>query len=69
MIAGHSIADVIGAVMDAGLVLDRFEEYQHLDWQLLSSMERTDDDTWVLPRSVRDNVPMQFSALAHKPAV
>lgn len=65
----HSIADIIGAVMDAGLVLDRFEEYHHLDWPFLSFMERTEDDTWVLPEAVRDNVPMQFSVLAHKPAV
>ena len=64
----HSIADVITALINAGLVLEQFEEYQHLDWQFLSFMEKTDDDTWVLPQDVRDNVPMQFSILASKPA-
>ncbi len=64
----HSIADVITALMDAGLTLERFEEYQHLDWQFLSSMTQTEEGTWVLPEEVRDNVPMQFSILASKPA-
>ena len=64
----HSIADVINALMDAGLVLDRFDEYQHIDWQFLSCMQRTEDETWVLPKAVRDNVPLQFSVLARKPS-
>ena len=64
----HSVADVINALMDAGLTLERVEEYQHLDWQFLPFMEETNEGTWVLPESVRDNVPMQFSVLAQKPA-
>lgn len=63
----HPIADVINALMDAGLVLDRFEEYQHLDWQFLPFMEKTSDESWVLPEAIRDTVPLQFSVLAHKP--
>ena len=63
----HSIADVINALLDAGLVIDRVEEYKHLDWQFLSIMEKAKNDTWVLPESLRDNLPLQFTVLAHKP--
>lgn len=64
----HSIADVITALTDAGLTFERLEEYQHLDWQFLSCMEKTAQDTWILPEAVRRNVAMQFSVLASKPA-
>ncbi len=63
----HSMADVINSLMEAGLTLVRVDEYQHLDWQFLSFMEKRDDESWVLPEAVRDNVPMQFSVLASKP--
>lgn len=63
----HSIADVITALMDAGLTLERVEEYKHLDWQFLPFMEKQEDETWVLPEAIRDNVPMQFSILSKKP--
>lgn len=62
----HSIGDVINALIGAGLTIQRVEEYQHLDWQFLPFMEQIDDETWVLPEAVRDNVPMQFSVLAEK---
>lgn len=64
----HSIADVINALLDAGLVLERFAEYQHLDWQFFTFMEQIEDEVWALPENVRDNVPTQFSILASKPA-
>lgn len=66
----HSLADVINALIGAGLVIDRVEEHRHLDWQFMKSMERMGDpdhDTWVLPADRRDVVPMQFSIKAHKP--
>ena len=53
--------------MDAGLTLERIEEYKHLDWQFLPFMEKQEDETWVLPEAIRDNVPMQFSILSKKP--
>ena len=64
----HSIADVITALTHAGLTFERLDEYQHLDWQFLPCMKKTADDTWVLPEEVRQNVAMQFSVLASKPA-
>jgi SAM-dependent methyltransferase len=62
----HPISEIIGSLLDAGLVLDRFDEYQHLDWPALPSMTSV-GQRWYLPESLRSRVPTQFSVLAHKP--
>jgi|GEM_PF-6057821 len=35
----HSIASVVMALIDAGLVIDELREIRHLDWQAFPSME------------------------------
>ncbi len=62
----HSLGSVVTALIKAGLVIDRLDEHQHLDWQLLGSMER-DGERYVLPPTQRDVAPLQFSIHAHKP--
>lgn len=62
----HTIADVINALIGAGLRIERVEELQHLDWEFLSFMEKN-NDAYVLPESHRNKMPMQFSIRATKP--
>ena len=62
----HSIAEVVTALLDAGLVIDHLREYQHLDWRFFPWMEQ-DGERFVLPEDRRTHLPLQFSVLAHKP--
>lgn len=63
----HTIADVINALIGAGLQIERVEELQHLDWEFLPFMEKKKNDAYVLPESHRNKMPMQFSIQATKP--
>jgi SAM-dependent methyltransferase len=62
----HTLADVINALIGAGLRIDRVEELQHLDWEFMPWME-SDGETYVLPESHRNKMPLQFSIRATKP--
>lgn len=62
----HSIAEVVMALLDAGLVLDELRELTHLDWPYFSFME-AEGERWYLPADRRLQVPLQFSIRAHKP--
>ena len=62
----HTLADVMNSLLAAGLRIDRVEELQHLDWEFLSWMEKK-DETYVLPESHRNKMPMQFSMRATRP--
>ncbi|MEO0493269.1 MAG: class I SAM-dependent methyltransferase [Actinomycetota bacterium] len=63
----HSIAEVVMALIDAGLVLDELRELTHLDWQFFPFME-AEGERWYLPEERRLHLPLQFSIRAHKPA-
>ena len=62
----HTLADVVNALIGAGLRIDRVEELQHLDWEFMPWME-SDGETYVLPESHRNKMPLQFSIRATKP--
>lgn len=62
----HGIADVLNALIGAGLRIERVEELQHLDWEFLPWFEEK-DGVYVLPESQRNKMPMQFSIRAVKP--
>lgn len=62
----HSIAEVVTALIDAGLVIDRLDEHTHLDWRFFPWMEQ-EGERFVLPDDRRLLVPLQYSVLAHKP--
>lgn len=63
----HPLSDIVNALIGAGLVIERLEEHDHLDWQFLSHME-SDGERWVLPEAQRRLVPLQFTIHARKPA-
>lgn len=65
----HGIGSIIQALLDAGLVLDRFEEHKALAWPFLPWMEPVAErDGWVqFPEPLRQSVPLMFTIQANKP--
>lgn len=65
----HNMGSIIQALIDAGLVIDRFDEHQELAWELLPWMEPVADrDDWVrFPEPLDRSIPLQFTIQAHKP--
>jgi len=65
----HTMAEVIGAIARAGLVIESFEEYPYLSWRFFPWMERRDDRWWQLPEHPglplgRGSLPLMFSLRA-----
>lgn len=59
----HGMGETIQALIDAGLRIDRVEEYDSLEWQALSQMVEGDDGLWRLPER-RKRLPLMWSVLA-----
>lgn len=64
----HSLAEIVMALIGAGLVIDELRELTHLDWPYFSWMTTEDGERYELPADRRASVPLQFSIRAHKPA-
>jgi len=65
----HTVADVVGAIARAGLVIESFEEYPYLSWRFFPWMEQRDDGWWQLPQHAglplgRGSLPLMFSLRA-----
>ena len=60
----HSLAEIIGSLLAAGLVLERFDEGQTLPWRFSSAMVETDGG-WVWPTA--DRIPCTFTIVARRP--
>jgi SAM-dependent methyltransferase len=68
----HTLADVIGALLRAGLRIESFAEYPFLSWRFFPWMERGADGWWRLPddprlTAGRDSLPLMFSLRARGP--
>jgi len=61
----HSLADVIGSLLCAGLTIRDFQEHKTLPWLMVPWMEQ-DGDSYVLPAPLRDLCPLTFSLVATK---
>lgn len=61
----HSLSEVIGSLLAAGLVIEHFDEGQVLPWKAYDVMVETDDG-WVFPTP--DRVPCTFTVVARRPA-
>ena len=63
----HGLGEIVTALIDAGLRIDRLEEQAFLEWAVdfLEHDEAT--DRWVLPKGPGE-LPLMFSILASKPA-
>lgn len=66
----HGIAEVVQAVLDAGLTLTGLEEHRVLPWRFLDWFEPVPgtDDWTQMPEQLRDVVPMSYTLQALKPA-
>lgn len=62
-----SVSEIITALLDAGLVLEHFREYDHLGGiHPFKGMIREEDRRWVLPPQV-PSIPLMYSVAGHKP--
>jgi SAM-dependent methyltransferase len=64
----HNLGAIVQALIDAGLIIDRFDEHRELAWPFLPWMEPVPDrDGWYrLPESLRHSIPLMFTIQAHK---
>lgn len=63
----HSVGQIIGAVLDAGLVLDSFEETEFSAWPRWPELMERVEDGYRL-REGADRLPLQSVLTAHRPA-
>jgi 2-polyprenyl-3-methyl-5-hydroxy-6-metoxy-1,4-benzoquinol methylase len=61
----HSLAEIVTAVLGAGLEIVAFDEGDTLPWQY-SPMMLAEGDDWVWPGDARDRVPCTFTLVARR---
>lgn len=64
----HNPGAVIQALIDAGLVIDRFDEHRELAWPFLPWMEPVSDrEGWYrFPEPLRNSIPLMYTVQAHR---
>ncbi|HEY7492196.1 MAG TPA: hypothetical protein VIH59_13945 [Candidatus Tectomicrobia bacterium] len=62
----HSLGEIVGALLGAGLRLVTFAEYPYMAWAFFPWMERRDDGYWQLPPGTAE-LPLMFSLTATRP--
>ena len=68
----HTVSDIIGSLVRAGLRVESFEEYPFLGWKFFPWMEQGADGWWRLPGDGRlatgvGSLPLMFSLRAAQP--
>ena len=61
----HSLPDIVNALVEAGMRIDRMDEHQGAHWEIFPSAVR-EGDLWYLPEPLRSQVPVLFSINATK---
>jgi SAM-dependent methyltransferase len=62
----HSLSDIVGALLRAGLRLETFEEYPYVGWAMFPWMEERPDGMWQFPEGTV-SLPVMFSLTASRP--
>jgi SAM-dependent methyltransferase len=62
----HSLAEIIGSLLTAGLVLERFDEGKSLPW-CFSELTAPVNGSWEFGPEWRDKIPCTFTIAARKP--
>jgi SAM-dependent methyltransferase len=62
----HTIAEVVNALIGAGLVIDEVREYAHVVWRAFPFLVETSHQRFVMPPD-RPQIPLMFSVRAHAP--
>ncbi len=60
----HDLAEILSAILHAGLRIETFDEHEQMPWKALPNMNPTSDG-WVLPASA-ERIPLMFSLVASK---
>ncbi len=65
----HGVGEVVGALLDRGLVLEHLEEHRSVPWRPWESFEPSEEHPgeWVLPAEQRDLVPLTYTLVARRP--
>lgn len=61
----HTVEDIVGSLLDAGLRITALREYDRLAWAWFPWMERDDDGLWRMPEGTAD-LPLMLSVTATK---
>ena len=64
----HGLAELVTALIDAGLRIESLVEHPYLEWAADFLVERPGTGRWYLPDSVEGELPLMFSLKATKPA-
>lgn len=64
----HNLGAIVQALIDAGLIIDRFDEHRELAWPFLPWMEPspTRPGWYRMPEPLRHSIPLMFTIQAHK---
>jgi SAM-dependent methyltransferase len=62
----HGLGEIVTALIDAGLRIERLREYPYCEWKLDFLVEGP-DGRWVMPADVAGEMPLFFSIKASKP--
>jgi SAM-dependent methyltransferase len=62
----HTFTEIIGSLLDSGLVVRALEEYPAIGWKALEFMVQDDEGLWVMPPDSGD-IPLMFSLSVSKP--
>lgn len=62
----HTVSEIIGSLLRAGLRIEQFSEYPVVAWKALEFMEQDDDGLWRMPPGAGD-IPLSFSLSASRP--
>lgn len=60
----HPISEILGVLLERGLVIEHFDEHPECVWQALPGLPQDDDGYYRLPEPLRDRVPLLFSLKA-----
>jgi hypothetical protein len=63
----HGLGEIVTALIEAGLVVERLVEHPFLDWKVDFLVDDR-NDRWVLPPDAGGELPLMFSLVARKPA-
>ncbi len=63
---GHAVGEVVTALLDVGLRIERLREYPYSSYPIVPSMEEDADGRWRLTGPNRGRVPLMFSVKATK---
>ncbi len=62
----HGLGEIVQALLDEGLVLERLLEHRFAPWPAFEWLERDEDGAYRLPGDMRDRLPLSFSLRARR---